>query len=180
LSCGHIGWFLRYRARSAEDRVFTYHRTSRYSFIFAAFLMLMIPETIGFHLLIQHWGPRVAWVLTILSVYGLFWVVGEFIALRLLPIVLAGDMLHLRSGFRWSATVRLTDIVDVQRPMRANAKAPNYVNFARSGDPHLVLVLERPVRVHGIFGMDREATRIGLFLDEAGEFLAALDQRRSR
>jgi len=87
-------------------------------------------------------------------------------------------MLHLRSRFRWSVALRLTDIVDVQRPKRNDAKSPDYLSFARAGEAHMVIVLKQPVRVNGLFGIDKEVTRIGLFLDDVGAFRAELDQQR--
>jgi hypothetical protein len=68
--------------------------------------------------------------------------------------------------------------VDVQTPKLKDAKSPDYLSFARAGEARLVIVLKQPVRVHGLFGIDREVSRIGLFLDEVGTFRAALDQRR--
>lgn len=173
-----FGWFTTYRVQHARHAIFTYHRTSRYTFVFSVFLLLMILETIGLHLVIQHWSPRVAWALTSLSAYGILWVVGEFAALRLLPIVLADQTLHLRSGIRWSATVRLIDIVDVQRPTPRDARPPDYLSFARAGEARLVLVLRHPIRVHGLFGMGKHVSRIGLFVDDINAFRAELEQRR--
>jgi hypothetical protein len=173
-----FGWFMRYKTVDSQANIFTYHRKSLYPMVFLVFLLLMILETVGLHLLIQHWSPLVAWILTIISIYGLFWMIGEFNALRLLPIVLTGEKLYLRSGLRWSASLHLTDIVDIQRPKRTNAKSPDYLSFARAGDPHLVLVLKQPTRVSGLFGSQRQVSRIGLFLDDVGAFRAVLDQRR--
>jgi hypothetical protein len=173
-----FGWFMTYRTVDSRAKVFTYHRKSLYPVVFLVFLLLMIFETIGLHLLIQHWSPLVAWILTTVSIYGLLWVIGEFNALRLLPIVLADETLHLRSGFRWSATIRLTDIVDVQRPKRNDIKSPDYLGFARAAEPQMVLVLKQPVRVLGLFGREKEVSHIGLFLDDVSAFRAALEQRR--
>jgi hypothetical protein len=173
-----FGWFMRYKQVDSHARVFTYHRKSLYPMVFLVFLLLMIFETVGLHLLIQHWSPLVAWILTIVSIYGLFWMIGEFNALRLLPIVLSGDTLHLRSGLRWSGSLSLADIVDVQQFKRSDAKSPDYLSFARAGDPQLVLVLKQPARISGLFGSQRQASRIGLFLDDVGAFRSTLDQHR--
>ncbi|NOK62519.1 MAG: hypothetical protein GFH27_549333n7 [Chloroflexi bacterium AL-W] len=173
-----FGWFLNYHTFDSHAKVFTYHRKSLYPIVFLVFLLLMIFETIGLHLLIQHWSSLVAWILTTASIYGLLWMIGEFNALRLLPIVLADETLHLRSGFRWSATVRLMDIVDIHRPKRNAIKFPDYLSFARAAEPQMVLVLKHPVRVFGLFGREKEVSHIGLFLDDVNTFRAALDQRR--
>jgi hypothetical protein len=172
------GWFMSFTPRVGREKAFTYHQKSLYPVIFGVLLFVMTIETIGFHLLIQHWSPLIAWILTIISIYGLFWMIGEFNALRLLPIVIAGDMLYLRSGMRWSVNIPLADIVAIQAPKRGDAKSSGYLSLARAGDPHMVLVLKQPVRVSGIFGLDKEASRIGLFLDDARAFRKALEEHQ--
>jgi hypothetical protein len=176
LAC--FGFFMKFSLINPQHKVFTYHRKSRYPMIFVVFLLLIVLETIGLHLLIQHWSPLVAWSLTGLSIYSIFWMVGDFNAIRLHPIVLAGQALHLRSGSRWSATVPLSDIVDVQRPKRNDAKSRDYLSFARAGEAQIVLVLKQPVRVSGLFGIAKDVSRIGLFLDDVRAFRSELDQLR--
>jgi len=144
--------------------------------IFTVFLLLMIVETIGLHLLIQHWSPLVAWILTGLNIYNVFWIIGDFNALRLHPIVLAGETLHLRSGLRWRATVPVPDIMDVQRPKLNDAKSRDYLSFARAGEAQMVIVLKQPVRISGLFGITRTVSRIGLFVDDPRAFRGELDR----
>ena len=94
------------------------------------------------------------------------------------PIVAAGDTLRLRSGFRWSAALRVSDIVAVQTPKRNDAKSRDYLSFARAGEAQIVLVLEQPVRVSGLFGITKEVSRIGLFFDDTRAFRAEIERRR--
>jgi hypothetical protein len=171
-----FGWFMKFRAMDVRNKVFTYHRKSLYPLILLVFLLLIAIETIGLHLLIQHWSPLVAWILTITSIYSLFWMIGDFNAVRLHPIVLAGETLHLRSGFRWNVNLDLADVVDVQTPKLSDAKSRDYLSFAQAGEARLVLVLKQPVRVNGLFGIHKQVSRIGLFLDDMGAFRAALEQ----
>lgn len=173
------GWFMRFRG-DPQQQVFTYHRKSRYPLIFLVFLLVIVVETVGLHLLLQRWSPLVAWVLTGLSIYSIFWMIGDFNALRLHPIVLTGDTLHLRSGLRWGANVPLAEIVAVQRPKPSDAKARDYLSFARAGEAQLVLVLAQPVRVAGLFGAHRQATRLGLYVDDLAAFRAAIQQPSRR
>lgn len=173
-----FGFFLKFTTRNSQDKIFTYHRKSLYPAIFLVLVLLIILETISLHLLIQRWNSLVAWILTGLSIYSIFWIIGDFNAIRLHPIVLGSETLYLRSGFRWNVTVRLMDIADLQTPKRNDAKSPDYLSFALAGEPHMVIVLKQPVHVKGLFGMDKEVSRIGLFLDDVATFRAALDQRR--
>jgi hypothetical protein len=174
-----FGWFMTFRTADPQAKVFSYHRKSLYTVVFLVFLVLMIVETVGFHLLIQHWSPLLAWILTGSSIYTIFWLIGDFNATRLHPIVLANATLHLRSGLRWSAALPLADIVEVQKPKQRDAKSPGYLSLARAGQPQLVLLLRRPARVEGLFGRVKQVSRIGLFLDEVGAFREELARQRA-
>lgn len=177
ISLAFFGWFMRFRPLSPRDRAFTYHRTSLYLAIFFALLVLIGLETLALHLLIQRWSPLAAWIMTGLSIYSVFWVIGDWNAIRLHPILLSDTVVYLRSGLRWKVTLPLTDIVAIDKPQRADAKASDYLSFALAGPPQLVLVLKEAVRVQGLFGMTKEVRRIGLFLDDVVAFRAELERR---
>ena len=172
-----FGWFMQFRPRNPRDVVFTYHRKSLYAAIFLVLLLLIVLETLALHLLIQRWSLPAAWTLTGLSIYSIFWIIGDFNAIRLHPIVLAGETLYMRSGFRWCATLRLMDIVEVQQLKPKDAKSRDYLSFALAGEAQMVIVLKQPVRVKGLFGIEKEVSRIGLFLDDVVTFRTELDRR---
>lgn len=73
------GWRCCRSTRSSpRDRAFTYHRKSLYPALFLVVLLLIIVETLALHLLIQRWSPGIAWLLTGLSLYSIFWIIGDF------------------------------------------------------------------------------------------------------
>jgi hypothetical protein len=73
----------------------------------------------------------------------------------------------------------VSQIADIQTPKRADAKARDYLSFARAGEAKLVLVLDRPLEVSGVFGIKKQPRRIGMFVDNIRVFRAELGQRRS-
>lgn len=173
-----FGWFTEFRTRDARWRSFTYHQKSLYPVLLLVFVLLTGLETVALHLLVQRWSPAAAWVLTALSVYGILWMLGDFHAVRLHPIVLAGERLHLRTGLRWLVTLPLQDIEALQTPRQQDARSPGYLNMAPIGEPHIVLALKRPARATGLFGRTKDVSRIGLFLDDVAAFRAQLDLQR--
>ena len=176
-----VGWFLRYRQIQPQHQPFFYHQKSRYMPVFVVWMGVMVIETVLLHLVIQGWNETVAWVLTGISIYSCFWLAGECTLVKLQPHVLDGTMLHLRSGLRWSACIDTRAIIAIEHPKRNDAKAPDYVAFARSDEPQMVLVLSHPVRVDGLFGTHKVVSRLGIFVDEPGRFrLAVFGEKKDR
>lgn len=169
---------MRYKPLDPAHATFSYHRKSLYPLLWGAFLFGSVLEMVVLHLLLQQWNETVAWVLTGLSIYGILWIVGDLNAARLHPIVLDGDTLHLRVGLRWRATIALEDITSISRPAMRDSKKPGYLGFTLAGEPQMVLELARPVTAHGFFGLTREVSRVGLFVDDQAAFRAALAERR--
>lgn len=176
-----VGWFLHYRPIQSQHQLFFYHHKSRYMPVFAVWMGVMIIETVLFHLLIQGWNETVAWVITGISIYSCFWLAGEFTLVKLHPHVLDGTTLHLRSGLRWSACIDTRAIIAIEHPKRSDAKASDYVAFARSDEPQMVLVLSHPVRVDGLFGTHKVVSRLGIFVDDPARFrLAVFGEKKDR
>lgn len=169
-----VGWFLRYRQIQPHHQCFFYHQKSRYTPIFAVWMGVMIIETVLFHVLIQGWNETAAWVITGISIYSCFWLAGEFTLIKLSPHIFDGSTLYLRAGLRWSTQIAIADIVAVEKPKRTDAKAPDYVAFARGDEPQLVFLLARPVRVDGLFGTYKMVSRIGIFVDDIARFRQVL------
>jgi hypothetical protein len=169
------GWFARYHAPRATMRTFTMHREGVYGAFLFVVALLLVGEALAAHLLVAHfWNDTAAWVLTALSAYGLLWLVGDFHALRLHPLVLEGETLHLRRGLLWRGSVLLDTVAGVRRPQRGDEKRADFVSLAPVGQGEFLLVLCTPVEVLGLLGMRRSVTLVGLSVDECAAFGEAL------
>lgn len=138
------------------------------------FACLIMIETVVLHLLIQHWSTVFAWILTASSIYTLFWLLGDYQASRLHPLVLGSEYLYVRTGLRWQVDIPLVQIAGIRKATRLRGKASNYLNAAVYGEPRCVLELREPVVVHGLFGTQRTVTSIGLTVDDESQFQATL------
>jgi hypothetical protein len=170
------GWFMRFETRHPGDRVFTTYKQSLYPIIVPALLLLSIPETLLLHALVSRWSPTAAVVITILSIYTVVWLIGDFNATRLHPIVLATDTLYLRAGLRWRADIPIADIAGIHKIGPDDAKPADYVNFAFAGEPQLMITLKRRTQVRGLFGIKKDVSHIGLFLDDVATFRHAVEE----
>lgn len=172
------GWFRRFQPAPGQ-MAFSYHRRNAYGLMMAAICLLLVVETSLVHLIVRHWSNTAAWILTLASAYTLVWVIGDYHAIRLRPIVLEAERLHLRAGQRWRLSIPYNLIGDIRRPAMADVKRADYVNFAIAGEPALLLELAAPVEAVGLLGRRKQARYIGLTVDDPKAFQTALAERRA-
>lgn len=169
------GWFLKPVAVSPGRQHFTYHRKSGYVGILTGMMMVLVAETVALHVIVQHWSAAAAWVLTILSIYGALWLIGDYHMIRTHPIVLTDETLYLRIGMRWRANIPVQNVSGILLGTPRNSKSPDYLRASVLW-PGATLVLKNPVEVEGLFGRRKTVTRIGLSLDDPESLRSALSQ----
>jgi hypothetical protein len=143
------------------------------------FLLVIAIETVVVHLLLRRWSVVAAYVLTAISVYSMFWLVGDFRAMGRLPLVLDGEQILVRTGLRFQAVIPLGEVRTVTLPSwrEIPQRAPDYWNFARPGEPNVVLELAHATTVTMMFGLHRAASRVGVRLTEPERFRDAIASR---
>lgn len=141
-----------------------------------ALLGLMCVEVPLVHLVVGHWSPFAAWLLTGLSVYSAAWIAGDAQAIRLQPHALTGQMLHLRVGLRSAADIPLEAVLGARR--FDDLADREVVRMVAMGTPRLVMELGRPVEVRGLFGARTEARAVAFTADDEAAFLDAVRDAR--
>jgi hypothetical protein len=110
----------------------------------------------------------------------LFWLVGDYHAIRLHPIVLGKTHLHLRTGMRWRAMISLADIAEIHSAKCCEKKAGDYVSIALFGTPRLMIDLKQPIKVTGFWGVQKEAQCVAFTVDDEKRFRDELNKRLNR
>lgn len=161
----------RYPQSPSGTQAFTYHRTSGYGAILFALLIATLAEAIPVHILVARWSPDVAWILTNLAAYGLFWFVADYRATRLRPIVLDEENLCIRTGVRWTIRIPRAHIVAIHK------NAPKSEPFLQATLPRvkpLWIELAEPVTARGPYGIKKQARWISVAVDDAKAFQEAI------
>ncbi|NUM73852.1 hypothetical protein HUU40_05785 [candidate division KSB1 bacterium] len=171
------GWFKKFSSSDPGHLPFSYHRRSGYAAIAGVVLLVLITETTALHLLLQRWSALAAWIFTGLSIYSAFWLLGDYHAMRLHPIVLTREFLYLRIGLRWRAVIPLAEIIDIQNFSPREKKAADYLSLTVFGDPRFVIHCKQQVMMLGLFGIKREVRQIGLSVDDEKLFREELRKR---
>jgi hypothetical protein len=157
------GWFRRPRAGFAM-------RSTGWLLYAGVLGFLIVVETAAAHIALVMWKPVIAWISTISSAYALLWLAGDAQAIRLYPVVIAGDTLRVIVGVRWRAAIRLADITSVAETTSVPAGALSLAVLA----PTVLVTLRAPVEVVGLLGRRRCADRIALTIDDPQAFIAAV------
>jgi membrane protein YdbS with pleckstrin-like domain len=164
-----FGWFKKFEGTGVETQAFTYHRKSSYSTILGVMIALLCVETAALHIIVLHWSRIAAIILTGLSIYSLLWLIGDFHAIRMQPVLVTQDNIELRIGIRWKATIPISNVASIDPGSGPPRNAKGYVRASVLG-ARVVLNLNQPVTIKGLFGMQRIASKIGLSIDDVDLF----------
>ncbi|HET9211726.1 MAG TPA: hypothetical protein VFR03_15065 [Thermoanaerobaculia bacterium] len=135
-------------------------------------------ETAALHLLLWSRHPWIAWTLTALSLWTVVWLIGDYRAIGARPVVLESDFLLVRLGRRFQARVPLSEIARAEAPSWRDVPpkgSPGYLKLSGPGSPNVLLTFVRPVEFRGPAGIRKSFTRVGLRLDQPGDFLRSLE-----
>lgn len=167
-----------WRARAhapAGTKAFTHHQRGGYGGIVLAFLILLASEGLAVHFLLLERSALAAWIFTASSVYGALWLVADYRATVLRPILVGDRRLRIRAGFRCAMDVPLAQVVAVGR------EKPDFgresVNLTVLGTPTHWLTLAEPIVAEGPYGLRRRVRAFGIEPDSPADFDRALESR---
>jgi hypothetical protein len=160
-----------------DPHLFSIHENNGYGGVVFGFSMLLLFEGIAVHFLAEHYaGPLIAWLLTATSIYTMLWLIADYGAMRLRPIRIETDALHLSLGLRWSITVPRTSIAEVRRITALPDTLPkDCLNLAQPGEPQFEIVLAEPVEARSLFGMGKSVSRLYVAVDDPARFAAVFE-----
>lgn len=167
--------------REAPDdgQAFSSHRDSAAIAILATLTLVVVVETVGVHLLVSMWKPVVAWMLTALGAYSLFFVVAHARALALRPHVVSGARLFVRNGLLHSADIPLAAIADIRTPLSEDHGPGRILNAASPAVPNVAVTLRHEREAAGMYGIRKRFGCVLLHVDEPASFEALLREQAS-
>jgi hypothetical protein len=123
------------------------------------------------HLLLMHWYPVVALVLSAATLSGLIWLVRLILSFRGLPVLLMEDRIVLRAGTLREIVVPLASVRALPTHWTADRlKARSVVNLALIAYPNIMIELDPPIATKR-----RTITAVAHRLDDPAAFTAALN-----
>lgn len=160
-----FGWKL--RVTDEGRTALTFHERSGWGSILAGIFVLIAAEGVGMHLLLSRWSDVAAWTWTALDLWAVVWFLGDYHALRLRRTLVDENMLTLRFGLRWSATVPRTGVASIEEIENEHEwKRPDVLKVAILDAPRILITFSEPIVVHGLAGLRKTVNAIALLPDQ--------------
>jgi hypothetical protein len=171
---GLFSW--RDRPAVGPGRAFSYHRAGSYGAIVFALLMVSACEIVAMHVAVSFASSAAAWLVTALGLYGVVWILGDYQAVRLRPLMVGADGLVVRLGLRWSVSIprdAIAAISPAPKPPRAR-RAPGHLHAALVAPPQWQVTLREPLLARGPYGITKRVTTVALAADDRAGLRQAL------
>ena len=167
-----------------KELSFTYHKNSDIKVFVIIALIIGTIEVVGVHILLSHWNTIIAWVITVLSIYGLVYLVGLYNSVRYSPISIEDNHMVIRVGFQSSLSVDFENI-EALKPVGANyeekakkeKKTTYNATVLRTNLPQFEVTLKKQVPQSGLFGVDRKISTVYIMVDDPSGFAQAVNSR---
>lgn len=171
--------FINWKKRSLNENEFSYYKETSTRMLLVVFIFLVLIETFAVHLLVQQWSTTIAWVLTIVSAYACFQLIGIHKSIPQRPIVITNESLLLRNGIMAETSIKLDQILNIEIYKKSIEKEDgiNFLSPFKDAEGHNVLIsLKSPETISGFYGIKKEYTRLALFVDEPEKFVTQMEQ----
>jgi hypothetical protein len=169
---GFFGWTA--KPEDGQGTGFSYHKKSGYGAVVGTFFFLIVIETFSLHLVVNHWSPLTAWILTLSSVYGTVFMFADYNAARKRPIMIGRHELQIRIGFRWYVAIPFEKIRSVSAGKSPHSAAKDYFRMVLIGQENVTIELTETVTAIGLYGISKKFSALGLFIDGKNTFIQAL------
>jgi hypothetical protein len=155
-----------------DTRAFTSHRRSGHGGLVVGVFVVTAAESVVAHVLLARWSVTLAWVVTALSIYGALWLVADFRATVLRPLLGNETEVWIRAGLRWRARIPRDQIAGVGRKQSHATECTRSLAFLTP--PNFWIQFSAPVLLEGPYGLRRRVRCLGLFVDEPAELARVL------
>lgn len=149
---------------AVPGRAFTVHERSGWGTILVCIYVLIVAEGLGMHLLISRWSTLGAWAWTVLDLWAMLWLLGDYRGLVLRRSFLTDDALHIRFGLRWNVTIPLASIASIEE--FSGERRAGVLRVSVLEDPRVLITLEEPVVAKGLAGIRKTIHAIALLPDD--------------
>lgn len=171
---GLIYW----RKRQLKANEFSYHKNSGTVGLFVVFIIIIAAETIGLHVWLSKSYPVIAWILTILSSYTCFQILGFVKSIVKRAIFIENKTLYLRYGIMKEAVISINEIDSVEMTSKDLDKESEIKKLSFLGDlePHnLIIHFKTPQLITSLYGKKSQLKGLALSIDDRERFIAQLE-----
>ena len=162
-----------------KENEFTYHRETGTLAIVYILIAVICIETVAFHFLLQGWSKTVAWIVTAISIYSGFQLLGVAKSLAKRSFVLSDSKLLLRYGILSAADIDYENIAFIEEQSALHTPEENERQLSPLGaieSTNVLLRFRNPVEIYGM-GKAVKTKALSIFVDEKSRFISALSEK---
>jgi hypothetical protein len=158
-----------------EAKKYTTYKESGYIVLFGVILFASMVEITALHLVLLHYSKTAALIISILSVYGAIFIVGDISAILKNPVLLVDDKLLLRAGLRWRVMADKNDIASIKKIKGDFEPDGNHFKGAvLKNAANVLITFKQPVTIERLYRKPLSADKIIMSIDKADDLAAEL------
>lgn len=161
------------------EQQFSYAKQSGNALNQQGFLILMVAEIPIAHLLIHLYSPTLALWITVLSIYGLVFLLAEYRATLYRPITIEHGALVVRYGVLFSTEIPLQQISEVTKHAGPVKSTKDRIRLVGMGEPNVRIALPASTPLMCVIGQ-KSVREIYLGVDCPEKFVVALNAHMAR
>ena len=178
-----FSWRKKRQANVEHVNLFTIHKDVGYLGVFYMLVHAMVIEVIAVHVMVAQYSHIAAWIVTIFDVYALLFIISDYQAIRLSPVILSEKGIHFQKGIRqygyieWSAVKGITENKRSPEEVKQDRGSVELAlhGLEREKVPH-VIELNRPVEINQVFGFKKSIESVYVKVDEPYVFRDKIEQ----
>ncbi len=151
---------------------FTHHRRGGHGGIVFAFLIVLFMEGVAAHLLLSLWSVLAAWIFSAGTIYGALWLIADYRATVLRPILVGGESVSIRAGLRFRLDLpreRIAAVLDHKPDLGREC-----ASLTLLAAPTRWIVLSESMLARGPYGLGRRVRAVGIAADDPDGLARAL------
>lgn len=168
--------FIHWKRLVLGNDQFTYHKTTSTRMVLGVFVFLIIIEAFAVHLLLQNYSSVAAWILTILSIYGMFQIFGIMRSLSKRPMEIGSNGLKLKYSIMAETHINFNNIESVESQTKESDDLKYLSPFKDMEGHNVVITLKEPGEIIGFYGFKKEYQTLAIYLDEPKKFVERLNE----
>lgn len=167
--------FFHWKKAVYRPNEFSYHKKTGILGVLAVLLLVATIELFSVHLLLHHSYPTLAWVLSIISLYGLIQLIGLMKSIPHTPIQIGADAVTIRMGLFQEAVIPFEALDSVELTMADYPKEDSSYQKITPFDHNCIIHLKTDQTLLSFFGVKKSFRHLVLAVDDLTGFKAALE-----
>ena len=121
-------------------------------------------------------SPFIAWIISGLSIYSLFFIIGDFNAIKARPILIQGNLIKLRIGIRWYLEIDKNQIDQIIFKPSFKETPEKRLKMELFTQHNVLIHLKKPVLASTYYGIKKKTTCLSLFIDDLDGFRTLIQE----